>query len=279
VALQEYNEGGSEDVEDAESIPSEDTDESSDDEDEEEGEGLEDDVDKDSDDDAGDQGRAVSEMHKSDSASGSESHSGEDSGQEEGGSDSDEVVQEDDMQENVAQQAQRGKQPGKNSCCTRRGEQSGVSRVKTVQNSAWNGAEGSRGSGKIQGGSGSKSGRSKDTRSKGGIASSSAPGSKARSLEGKSDSDLPQAMRKVCRSMSKRPQGAYKQQGSLSRSSRSRSRSKRLADAQQIENPWLSAAVAVGEGTVEDAMALADFVVAQPERDYDGLLRKRYWAT
>lgn len=143
------------------------------------------------------------------------------------------------------------------------------------------GAEVNAGGSKSQGMSKSKSGKFQETSNKHGVAGWSGSVSKSRSRGGKSNSDLPQGLQTICKSMNKRPQGLHTQEDSSKSQSRStgrKSRSRRAADAERIHNPWLSAAVAVGEGSLEDAMALEDFVVAQEERDYDSLLRSRYWS-
>ena len=131
----------------------------------------------------------------------------------------------------------------------------------------------------VQGRSKSQSGRSHATRGRQGAGGSSGAVSGGRCQEEKSNNDLPQAFRTIVWSLNKRPKGQHAQEGSDKSQKRPASKSsKRGVDAFQIENPWLSAAVAVGEGSVDDAMALADFVVAQPDRDYDSLLRSRYWS-
>lgn len=126
-------------------------------------------------------------------------------------------------------------------------------------------------------GSKSKPGKLHATRGNRGVAGSSATVSGFRSQTGKSNADLPKRMQNFVQAANKRPKGLHAQDRSKCQSRPASKKSKRAADAGQIDNPWLSAAVAVGEGSVDDAMALADFVVALPDRDYDSLLRSRYW--
>lgn len=255
--MQEFVEASEDDVDDGESLSSQDTEEASDEEDndhadqadEDARKNLEDDLD--SEDDGDDSG--------SSSGDGDSSGSG-DSSEQDDESNSGEIDQE---QANPSDAAKRR---------NARRAKAGEDEVGGHQGACSEAPARSKAGGKSM----AKSGQA---RSKQGVAGSSATVDRAKSREVASDSHLPRRMQSVTRSFISRPKGSHATKGfSEKGQSKSSSKKSRSARAEKIGNSWLSAAVAVGEGSVDDALALADFVVAQPERDYDSLLRSRYWS-
>jgi hypothetical protein len=287
MTVQEHAAAGSEEDEDADSIPSQDTEEQSDAEHEEEAEGPicatgadavpgtepDDVIDvADSDGDADEDGTISSNQGESEGGSGDSDSSGSDGEIDDGSDDADEETDSDefvdeDVHGNAARRVQRCKQ--------------GVGKVALAENGVKTRlAAPSKRVPQQVAASQSESVKPLHTKSRQGISGSNVRVNRGKSRAEKSDGDLPEGLQTICRSFNNRPQGAHTQEDSnksQSRSSSKKSKSKRAAEAEKLDNAWLRAAVAVGEGTLEDAMELADFVVAQPERDYDSLLRSRYW--